>query len=65
MIISIITRKPMIDKKRCETCAYNVGYRINNPNVIWCDKHICSKLKFDTCDDYEWELWRLQSWSFN
>lgn len=62
-IFSILTGKRMVDTKKCKTCRYNVG-TCNDKNEIYCDK-FGEKNKNSTCEKYEWELYSLQSWSFN
>lgn len=32
------------------------GYKTNNPNIIWCDKHIKYKEKADSCEKYKFRL---------
>lgn len=32
------------------------GYKRNNPNIIWCDKHRKYKEKADSCEKYKFRL---------
>lgn len=53
MIIDFITGKQIKDDGKCNNCKYNLGYKIKNPNSIWCDKFICYKDKNYSCDNYK------------
>ena len=50
MIIDFITGKQIKDDGKCNNCKYNLGYKIKNPNSIWCDKYICYKDKNYSCE---------------
>ena len=52
MIIELWNGKIIKDNGKCNNCKYNVGQKVNNPDIIWCDKHLKNIHKNESCEQY-------------
>ncbi len=57
MILDFFTGKEIKDDGQCDNCKYNVGYKKDNTDIIWCDKYISYRYKMNCrCDYYKFIL---------